>query len=82
MFSNVYRGDQVVEVSPGVKKNVFRCIQWKRISDESYFYYIKHGTFLLKHSAKHILKWCKGNAITYDPVKYHTYLINNVILEY
>lgn len=43
----IYRGDQVVEVSPGVKKNVFRCIQWKRISDESYFYYIKHGMFYL-----------------------------------
>nr|XP_034301244.1 uncharacterized protein LOC105330858 isoform X2 [Crassostrea gigas] len=38
----LFKGDQVVEVSPGVKKNVFRCIQWKRISDESYFYYIKH----------------------------------------
>lgn len=38
-----YRGDQVVEVSPGVKKNVFRCIQWTKITDESYFYYIKNG---------------------------------------
>nr|XP_022322382.1 uncharacterized protein LOC111123938 isoform X5 [Crassostrea virginica] len=38
----LFKGDQVVEDSSGIKKNVFRCIQWKKITDESYFYYIKH----------------------------------------
>lgn len=37
-----YRSDQIIEVN-GVIKNVFRCIKWTNITDNSYHYYVLNG---------------------------------------
>lgn len=37
-----YRSDQIIEVN-GVMKNVFRCIKWTNITDNSYHYYVLNG---------------------------------------
>lgn len=43
-----YRADQIIEVNR-VMKNVFRCIKWTNITDNSYHYYVLNGnTKLIK----------------------------------
>ena len=36
----------MIEVN-GVKKNVFRCIKWKNITDNSFYYYVQNGRSLI-----------------------------------
>ena len=36
------RADKIVSYN-GKKYNIFRCIEWKKITSFSYFYYVKQG---------------------------------------
>lgn len=45
----LFRGDQTVDFF-GMPQNVFRCVKWIKITDNSFYYYARSGINILGSS--------------------------------